>query len=138
MDAGRLTLLIADDDPVVRSVLSMALERRFEIVAAVADAQEAVAEAAASKPDAAVIDVDMPGGGGSRAVRGIAEVSPATALVVLSGDESDGIVRDLLQAGAMTYRRKGIAPHELADTIVKSISAQRQQLAARERDAPAY
>jgi DNA-binding NarL/FixJ family response regulator len=137
MDAGRLTLLIADDDPVVRSVLSMALERRFEIVAAVADAEEAVAEAAVTKPDAAVIDVDMPRGGGSHAVRGIAEASPATALVVLSGDESDGTVRDLLQAGAMTYRRKGIAPHELADTLEKSIAAQRQQLAARDRGAPA-
>ncbi len=136
-DTGRRTLLIADDDPVVRSVLSMALERRFEIVAAVSDAEQAVAEAATTKPDAAVIDVDMPGGGGMRAVLGIVNVSPATALVVLSGDESDGVVRDLLQAGAMTYRRKGIAPHELADTLEKSISAQRQQLAARDGINPA-
>jgi HPt (histidine-containing phosphotransfer) domain-containing protein len=35
---SRLTLLIADDDPVVRSMLSMAFEQRFEIVGSVDDA----------------------------------------------------------------------------------------------------
>jgi DNA-binding NarL/FixJ family response regulator len=135
---GRPTLLIADDDPVVRSVLSMALERRFEIVAVVEDGEQAVAEAAAAKPDAAVIDVDMPGGGAPHAVRGIVEVSPATAIVVLSADESDSVVRDLLGAGAMTYRRKGIPPQQLAETLEKSIWAQRRQLAARDGGAPTY
>ncbi len=81
----RPTLLIADDDPVVCSMLSMSLEQRFEIVAAVDDGEQAVARAAAVQPDAAVVDVQMPAGGGSRAVRGIAEASPDTAIVVLSG-----------------------------------------------------
>jgi len=128
-DPGRLTLLIADDDPVVRSMLSMSLERRFEIVAAAEDGEQAIAGAAESQPDAAVIDVDMPRGGGLRAVRGIAEVSPRTAMVVLSGDESDGVVRDLVAAGAMTYCRKGIPPHELAEILERAIKAQRQQVA---------
>lgn len=133
--AGRRTLLIADDDLVVCSMLSMALERRFDVVAAVEDAEQAVAQAAARQPDVAVVDVDMPGGGGARAVRGIVEVAPATAVVVLSGDESDGVVRDLMQAGAMTYRRKGMAPHELAETLEKAIAAQRRQLAGRDSTA---
>jgi DNA-binding NarL/FixJ family response regulator len=130
---GRPTLLIADDDPVVQSMLSMGLEGRFEIVAVADDAEYAVATAAAVRPDAAVVDVDMPGGGGARAVRGIAEVSPHTAMVVLSGDESDGVVRDLLQAGAMTYCRKGIAAHDLARTLEHSIEAMRQQAATGSR-----
>jgi DNA-binding NarL/FixJ family response regulator len=127
---GRPTLLIADDDPVVQSMLSMGLEGRFEIVAMAHDAEFAVASAAAIRPDAAVVDVDMPGGGGARAVSGITEVSPNTAVVVLSGDEADGVVRDLLQAGAMTYCRKGIAAHDLAQTLERSIEAMRQQAPA--------
>jgi DNA-binding NarL/FixJ family response regulator len=125
----RPTLLIADDDPVVCSMLSMALEPRFEIVAAVEDGECAVTRAAETRPDAAVIDVEMPRGGGSRAVRGIAQTSPDTAIVVLSGDESDGVVRQLLQAGAMAYVRKGIPSHELIDTLDSSIRAHRGQRA---------
>lgn len=127
---ARLSLLIADDDPVVRSMLSMGLEERFKVVAAVQDAAEAVDAAAAHRPDAAVIDVDMPEGGGQRAVGGIVQASPQTAIVVLSADEQDRVVRDLLQAGAMTYCRKGIAVRELAETIERSVEAVRQQVAA--------
>jgi DNA-binding NarL/FixJ family response regulator len=123
----RLTLLIADDDAVVRSMLSMALEQRFEIVAGVEDAAAAVEAAEARRPDAAVVDVNMPQGGGQRAVSGIAQASPRTAIVVLSADEEDSAVRDLLQAGAMTYCRKGIAAHQLAEAIERSVEAVRQQ-----------
>jgi DNA-binding NarL/FixJ family response regulator len=121
----RPTLLIADDDPVVCSMLSMALEQRFDIVAAVEDGEGAVAMAAETQPDAAVVDVEMPHGGGFRAVQGIAESSPETAIVVLSGDESDAVVRDLVRAGAMAYVRKGIASQVLVETLENSIRAHR-------------
>jgi DNA-binding NarL/FixJ family response regulator len=123
--AIRHTLLIADDDPVVRSTLSMALEQRFDIVAVAGDGEDAVTKAAESAPDAALLDVDMPRGGGLRAVRGISESSPTTALIVLSGDEAEGVVMDLLQAGAMAYCRKGGQTRQLADTIERSIRAHR-------------
>ena len=125
----RPTLLIADDDPVVRSTLSLTLERQFQIVAAVPDSDQAVAAAAALAPDVALVDVQMPAGGGRTAVRGIAQASPETAVVVLSGDESDSLVRELMIAGAMTYVRKGIAPHELAAVLHRSIRARRMDQA---------
>jgi DNA-binding NarL/FixJ family response regulator len=125
----RPTLLIADDDPVVCSMLSMSLEQRFEIVDAVESGETAVARATETAPDAALIDVQMPEGGGSRAVRGIAEACPDTAIVVLSGDETDGVVRELVQAGAMAYVRKGIAAHELIELLEISIRAHRAQRA---------
>jgi DNA-binding NarL/FixJ family response regulator len=121
----RPTLLIADDDPVVCSMLSMALEQRFEVVAAADGGEQAVARAAETRPDAAVIDVQMPEGGGARAVRGIAEASPETAIVVLSSDETDAGVRDLVQAGAMAYLRKGIGAHELVQMLESSMRAHR-------------
>jgi len=121
--ASARRLLIADDDPVVRSMLSMSLGDEFEIVGAAADSEQAVEMAAATQPHAALIDVDMPKGGGPHAVRGIARVSPATAIVVLSADESDRMVVDLLQAGAVCYRRKGLPAHALARTLADSIAA---------------
>ena len=122
-DDRRPLLMIADDDPVVQSMLDMSLSGRFEVVGVAADSDEAIELARVNQPDAAIVDVDMPKGGGLRAVRGILEVAPDTAIVVLSGDESDRVVRELIQAGAITYRRKGLAPDVLAESLIESIRA---------------
>ena len=128
--AIRPRLLIADDDPVVRSTLSMALESRFDIVAVAGDGEDAVAKAADREPDAALLDVDMPRGGGVRAVVGIAACSPRTAMIVLSGDEAQEVVLELLHRGAVAYCRKGGETRQLADTIERSIRAHRALSAA--------
>jgi DNA-binding NarL/FixJ family response regulator len=119
----RPRLLIADDDPVVRMVLGGSLERDFDVVGMAADSEEAIEIARASQPDAALLDVKMPKGGGLLAVRGIHHVAPATAIVMLSGYKSHGLVRELLQAGAMSYRRKGVATHVLTEALNESMKA---------------
>jgi DNA-binding NarL/FixJ family response regulator len=121
----RPRLIIADDDPVIRSTLGMSLNGGFEVVGVAADTEEAIELARINQPDAAIVDVDMPNGGGIGAVRGILDVAPGTAIVVLSGDESDRLVRELMQAGAVAYRRKGVTPHVLAESLNESIKAHR-------------
>jgi DNA-binding NarL/FixJ family response regulator len=120
-DRQRWRLMIADDDPVARSLLSMSMDDDFELVGVADDSEAAIELAKTSQPDAALVDVDMPKGGGLSAVRGILEVAPQAAIVMLSGDESDGMVRDLMLAGAIAYCRKGIAPQALAESLVGSI-----------------
>ncbi len=120
---GHPTLLIADDDAVVRSMLSLTLERQFDIVGAARDSDQAIALAQAAQPDVALIDVQMPCGGGLSAIRGLAEVSPETAAVVLSADEFDPMVRELMIAGAIAYVRKGIAPAALAEVLHRAMRA---------------
>jgi DNA-binding NarL/FixJ family response regulator len=117
----RARLVIADDDPVVQAMLDMSLGREFEVVGLAADSEQAVELARASQPDAALVDVRMPKGGGLLAVKGIREVAPDTAIVILSGHRSHGIVRELMRAGAIAYRRKGVAPHVLAAALTESI-----------------
>lgn len=120
---ARPRLLIADDNPMIRSTLGMSLSGEFEVVGVAADSEEAVELARATQPDAALVDVEMPKGGGLLAVRGILEVAPGTAIVMLSGDEVDGVVRELIRAGAIAYMRKGVAPHVLAESLTESIEA---------------
>jgi DNA-binding NarL/FixJ family response regulator len=119
----RPRVMIADDDPVVQSMLDSSLSNSFDVIGVAADSDAAIELARESHPDAAIVDVDMPRGGGLSAVRGILEVAPETAIVVLSGDESDSVVRELMQAGAMAYRRKGVAPNVLAESLTDSIKA---------------
>jgi DNA-binding NarL/FixJ family response regulator len=116
-------LVIADNDPVVRLMLGMSLGRKFEVVGVAADSVDAIELARASQPDAALLDVKMPMGGGLRAVLGILEVAPDTAIVMLSAYRAHGVVRELMQADAITYRRKGVAPQVIAEALTEAIEA---------------
>jgi DNA-binding NarL/FixJ family response regulator len=130
----RPRLLIADDDPSVRSMLTLWLDGEFELVGAAADAREAIEMAAVELPDAALIDVDMPQGGGPVAVRGILGASPATAAVALSSDESEAVVLEMLEAGAMSYRRKSDSHELLIETLHRSMGSRDFISALRQRD----
>jgi DNA-binding NarL/FixJ family response regulator len=116
-------VLIADDDPDVRAVLAAQLALSFDIVGTAADTNEAIAMAAEHRPDIAILDVEMPGGGGPRATREINAATPATTIVALSADESDRVVRDMLGAGAVAYIRKGVTAEELTALLHESVRA---------------
>jgi DNA-binding NarL/FixJ family response regulator len=104
-------------------MLTVWLAKDFELVGAAADADEAIELATETLPDGALIDVDMPKGGGPAAVRGILDVSPVTAMVALSADESREVVLEMLDAGAMSYRRKGEPAELLIETLLRSIES---------------
>ncbi|HEX5948390.1 MAG TPA: response regulator transcription factor, partial [Actinomycetota bacterium] len=74
---GRITVLVAEDEPAVRAALSdlIEIEEGLELVGAAADAQEAIDLAREHRPDVALVDVKMPAGGGTRAAREIRALS---------------------------------------------------------------
>ncbi len=119
----RPTLLIADDDGVVRSMLPAQLGGDFNVVAVAENATEAVELADEHQPDAALIDVEMPGGGARHAVPQIATRSPETCIVVLSADESREVVLELLNAGAIAYVRTGVTGAQIAKTLADAMKA---------------
>jgi two-component system, NarL family, response regulator DesR len=123
MNETRPRLLIADDDQIVSATLTAQLRAEFEVVGAAADGDRAIELAQAVQPDVALVDVQMPGGGGLHTTRGITEVSPQTAIVILSVDESDQSVIEFMNAGAMTYLRKGTPAAEIAQRLHRSIAA---------------
>lgn len=124
--SDRPRLVVADDDTFVCSMLASQLDAWFECVGAAADADEAIALVVEHRPDVAILDVNMPGGGAMHATREIRALSPETAIVILSGDEVHGEVVELLSAGAIAYLRKGIDPHSLGHKLIASINAHRR------------
>lgn len=123
--AAKPTLLIADDDPMIRSLLLEQLRDEWELVAAAGNAYDATQLALQHRPDGALVDVVMPGGG-LEAVREITAQVPGVAVVVLSGDESPKQVTAMLEAGAMAYIRKGATGPEISTTLGAAVAAKRQ------------
>lgn len=117
----RRSLLIADDDEVVRYRLQSELSDSFRIIAMADNATDAIALAEQHRPDVALLDVEMPGGGARVAVPAIAASSPNTRMVILSADEIHHVVLELLSAGAIAYVRKGVGGDRIAETLAQAL-----------------
>ncbi len=114
-----LTVLIADDHPVVRAGLRgmLAAEPGISVVAEAASGQEAIAMARRHKPDVVLMDLRMPDGDGVEATAGILAAEPAARVVVLTTYESDADIVRAVEAGATGYLLKDAAPADLVDAI---------------------
>jgi len=80
------SVLIADDDALVRGVLRLVLTRAGYTVAEASDAQEAVAVAHAHRFDLVVLDINMPGGSVHDTVNSLRNQRPELPILVLSGE----------------------------------------------------
>jgi DNA-binding NarL/FixJ family response regulator len=120
---SRPSLLIADDDPVVRSALRAQLAHDFNVIAVAENALGAIELVEQHRPDAALVDVDMPFGGAPAAVPQMARRSPDTCIVILSGDEAPRVVLELLEAGAVAYIRKGVTGAQISETLTEALKA---------------
>jgi DNA-binding NarL/FixJ family response regulator len=111
--------MIADDDALARAMISAMIERadELELVGVAEDAAGAIELATEHKPDVAVLDWVMPGGGGPAAAREIQTQSPGTKIVALTASDSQEAELDMLRAGAQSFLVKGCTPEELVQTI---------------------
>lgn len=116
---SKLTVLIADDHPLVREALRQALdgEDDMEVLAEAADGEEAVKLASELRPDVAVMDIVMPKLNGIGATRKIKEIAPDIAILILTAYDDDEYVLGLLDAGAAGYLLKSARGRDLAGAI---------------------
>lgn len=106
--------MIADDHAPTRAGVRSALERAgFVVSADVADGPAAVAAALRERPDAVLLDVRMPGGGGIAAAAEIAERLPGTAIAMLTVSDDEEDLFAAIQAGAAGYLPKDVDPERL-------------------------
>lgn len=113
-----LTIILADDHPVVRQGIRILLEREsFEIVGEAANGLEAVQLAQKFQPDVAVLDLSMPIMNGITAVGQIREVSPRTKIVLLTMYTEEHHVLQALRAGVKACVTKTQAVEHLIVAI---------------------
>ncbi|MGI8456839.1 MAG: response regulator [Propionibacteriaceae bacterium] len=113
------TVVIADDQPLVRSGLRMILEGEpdIEIIGEAADGDEAVALVAASPPDVLLLDVQMPGLDGLDAMTRIAAMDTPTRVVMLTTFDLDEYVYRAMRAGASGFLLKDMPGEDIVIAI---------------------
>lgn len=113
MNGVEPTIVIADDHQVIRLGVRMALMRGgFLVVGEAADCEGAVSAVLRERPDVCLLDIRMPGGGIETARR-LAEVAPATSVVMLTVSTDTEDVLSSLRAGAVGYLPKDTSPDRL-------------------------
>jgi two-component system, response regulator PdtaR len=113
-----LRVLIAEDDPVI----ALALVERIrslghEPIGPVADGEQAVAEAVATRPDLYLFDIEMPGLDGLAAVAELAARGLGRPVVVITGIDDRGLIERSIATGAGAYLTKPLDTRELEAAI---------------------
>lgn len=121
-----ITVLLADDQPLIRSAVRALLSREEDIdVLGEAESGEAVVEIAQRVvPDVIVMDISMPNGDGIWATEQISRMAElaATRILILTTYEEDVNIFNALRAGASGFIGKGTDGPALV-TAVRSIAA---------------
>ena len=114
-----ISVVVADDQPVVRGGLRMILEIEpdIEIVGEASDGAAAVDAVAALQPDVVLMDISMAPVDGIEATRRIAATGSDTRVLMLTTYGLDENVYDALKAGASGFLVKTDPPERLVDAV---------------------
>jgi len=116
-----IRIVIADDHPLIREGLRRILEFEdgIEVVAEVGDGQGAINAARNMTFDILLMDLNMPGVNGLEAGRVIRRECPKIGILVLTVDDSDEKVFQVLQIGVAGYLLKDVDSKTLIPSIHK-------------------
>ncbi len=116
---GSETILLVDDEEALRKIGSRILQGKGYRVVTAASGEEAlrVYAQAGGPPDAAIMDLGMPGMGGLKALRLIMEATPDAKVIIASGYVANTQVKAALESGAAGYVGKPYSKEDLLATV---------------------
>jgi DNA-binding NarL/FixJ family response regulator len=114
-----IRILIADDHGLIRAGLRALLEDvpDMQVVGEVGDGLAVLHITAELQPDIVLMDISMPGLNGIEATRRLSEISPQTRVLALTVHEEEGMLREMMRAGAYGYIVKRAIESELINAI---------------------
>jgi DNA-binding NarL/FixJ family response regulator len=116
-------IVVAEDDAAFLAALEalLASDGRFTVVGHARNGREAVELTRRLKPDAVVMDIEMPEVDGVEATREVARTVPVLAI---SGHDYEERVLDIRAAGAADYVRKARVDDELCEALAGLLRGQ--------------
>ena len=112
-------VLVADDQPLVRSGFQMILDQRsdLELVGEAADGAQAIELAIELDPDVILMDVRMPNLDGVEATHRLVEGGAGARILILTTYDLDQYVHQAIRAGASGFLLKDVQPAQLVEAI---------------------
>lgn len=114
-----ITVLIADDHPVVRDGLvgMLGAEEGITVIGEASGGDEAVALVVRTSPEVVLMDLRMPEGDGIDAIRALRAHGSSSRILVLSTYDTDRDIRSAMRAGADGYLLKDTRRSELIRAV---------------------
>jgi DNA-binding NarL/FixJ family response regulator len=114
-----IRILIADDHEMTRRGLRNILEQHegWEVVGEASNGRQAVELARKTVPNVIVLDLSMPEMNGLEATRAIKKLLPQAEILVFTVHETEGLMRDVLSAGARGYLLKADASRHIIAAV---------------------
>ncbi len=115
----RISVIVADDHPLIRAALRDAIESRpdLEFVGACEGGEEALARVRAAPPDVLLLDMRLGDLDGLKVLTAMVQDGLPTRVLFLSTFTDSATVYDALAAGAAGFIDKGASPQEICDAV---------------------
>jgi DNA-binding NarL/FixJ family response regulator len=120
-----LRVLVVDDHPIWREAVAQDLgQDDVEVVATAGTVAEAIRRAKATRPDVAVVDLNLPDGTGADVARALTQADPPARVLMLSATGEPDEVLAAVEAGASGYLLKTSSAEELRTAIRRTASGE--------------
>jgi two-component system, NarL family, response regulator DesR len=122
-----IRILLAEDQAMVRQALAtlLDLEDDLEVVAQVGGGDQVLDAVRSSRPDVALLDIEMPGGDGLSAAALLQREVPAVKVLILTTFGRPGFLRRALESGAAGFLLKDAPAADLARAIRRVLAGER-------------
>ena len=112
-------VVLVDDHPLFLVALELSLrDAGVDVVGAAGTGAEGLALVREQRPDAVLLDLAMPGLDGLTCVRRLAAEHPAIKVVVVSSEQDDSAIGDVLAAGAVCFVGKCVPTAHLVHALL--------------------
>lgn len=124
------TLLVVDGDEALRTLVRYAVEGRFRVVGETSDIDQCVQLVRTWRPDAVLMDLDLPRGGGAIGTRILTEQFPEVAVVVISKNQDFDQIRGAMTAGAKEFIGKPFEKEGLLEVLDRTVTRHEKRKAS--------
>ena len=125
--SAKIRILLAEDQAMVRGALTalLNLEDDLEVVAEVSQGDQVLPTAIKTKPDLALLDIEMPGSDGLSAAEALHKNLPTCRIVILTTFGRSGYLRRAMESGAVGFLLKDAPADQLAIAIRRVMAGER-------------
>jgi CheY-like chemotaxis protein/ferredoxin len=128
------SILVVDDESVVRRSCERVLSREGTHVSSAGDATNGLAKLRSEPFDVVLLDLKMPGIGGIDLLKAIRKERPEIIVVIITGYPTASTAVEALKLGAFDYILKPFSPEELSAVVMKALEHKRAGVGPKSQD----